>query len=152
MAATLPWIFTREKEEEYWTPGAVISLEKFCARRKEKNQLEACFYTVALKLEINSIVFKLCTKEGINFFFFHKMKWVSIFREWNSHTSKVSQFSSASYIFSGRWYNWSQTRTLDVENHGNPAFSTEGKYKYPVLIFQSKEGKLFVKLQDCSYE
>lgn len=77
---------TREKEEEYWTPGAVISLEKFCARRKEKNQLEACFYSVALKLEINSIVFKLCTKEGINFFFFHKMKWVSIFREWNSHT------------------------------------------------------------------
>ena len=48
---------------------------------KRKNQLEACFYTVALKLEINSIVFKLCTKEGINFFFFHKMKWVSIFRE-----------------------------------------------------------------------
>lgn len=69
MVATLPWIFTREKEEEYWTPGAVISMEKFFARRKEKNQLEACFYSVALKLEINSIVFKLCTKEGINFFF-----------------------------------------------------------------------------------
>lgn len=59
---------TREKRKDIGR-----SIEKFYACRKEKKKwLEAGFYSVVLELEINSFVFKLCTKEREYFFRFCK--------------------------------------------------------------------------------